>query len=474
MFLFKKNITTKIKQMKNYKTRFILVLSTCFLLSCSNDFIELTAVSNASNEDFYKTSNDFENAVVACYDALQSDNLYGQAFDRLIAIRADDAVDNNASSSSRASDIDKFNESSTNVFVSNAWKGTYIGISRCNIVISRIEEADIDASVKNQLKSEAQFVRALLYFNAVRMWGDIPLIIQEQNVFQTNQRIQDKALIRNSVEDVYKTIIKDLTFAEQNLPVNNGIGRATSGAAKSLLGKVYLTQGNFSGAKSKLNEVLGDYELLPSFADVFDVDNKNNKEIIFAVAYNKSVADEGHSAWYNNENFVLVPQILLDSYDTDDTRLPLVETNENGDGFIMPGKFFDEQSQSQFGNDFPVLRYSDVLLMSAEASNEIGYAATGEAFDFLNDVRARAGLPRYTSADLTNQQEFRDAVLLERKLELALEYDRWFDLLRTGTAVAEMAKVGLIISSNNLLFPIPQSEIEIINNLSGFPQNPGY
>jgi len=459
--------------MKNYKTRFILLISACFLVSCSNDFIDLKSISETSSENFYETSSDFDNAVVSCYDALQSDDLYGLAFDRLIAIRADDAVDDNSSSSTRAADIDKFEENATNGFVNNAWKGSYIGISRCNLVMNRIEAADIDDSLKNQLKAEAQFVRALIYFNAVRMWGDLPLILQEQTVLDTNQQIQDKTLVRNSTVDVYASIIQDLTFAEQNLPSSNGI-RATSGAAKSLLGKVYLTQENYSAAASKLSEVIGEYQLLPNFADVFDASNKNNNEIIFAIAYNKNLANEGHNAWYNNGNFVLIPQTLLDSYDASDARISLVETSENEDGFILPGKFFDEQSQNQFGNDFPVLRYSDVLLMRAEALNEISYIANSEAFDLLNEVRNRAGLVSYTSSDLANQQEFSQAVLLERKLELALEYDRWFDLLRTGTAITEMAKVGLTISSNNLLFPIPQSEIEIINNPIGFPQNPGH
>ena len=459
------------------KFKLILVVFASSLVSCSNDFIELTSISEASSDDFYKTSNDFENAVVACYDALQSNDLYGQAFDRLIAIRADDAVDNNSSSSTRADDVDKFQESATNGFVENAWKGSYIGISKCNVVTSRIDGIDIDASLKNQLKAEAQFTRALLYFNAVRIWGDIPLVLQEQTVLETSIQIQEKRLIRNSTADVYAAIVEDLKFAEQNLPVSNSVGRATSGAAKALLGKVYLTLGKHPEAAAKLNEVIGgNYQLLPNFADVFDVDKKNNEELIFTVAYDKNIAGEGHAAWYNNDAFVIIPQTLLDSYDASDARLSLVETSENKEGFLMPGKFFDEQNLSQFGNDFPVIRYSDVLLMRAEALNEVGYDSdpNGDAFTLLNQVRTRAGLTAYTALDLTNQEEFRDAVLLERKLELALEYQRWFDLLRTGTAISEMAKVGLTISADNLLFPIPQSEIEIINNPTGFPQNPDY
>ena len=251
--------------MKNYITRFILLVAACFLWSCGDDFIDLKSISEASSDDFYSSSSDFENAVAACYAALQSNDLYGQAYDRLIAIRADDAVDNNSSSSTRASDVDKFEESATNGFVNNAWRGTYFGISRCNIVISRIEEAELDASLKNKLKAEALFVRALIYFNAVRMWGDIPLITSERTVAGTNQLIQDKALIRNSVSEVYQAIEQDLLFASQNLPNSNNGGKATSGAAKTLLSKVYLTQKKWTEAKSTLDGVNGNYSLLENF-----------------------------------------------------------------------------------------------------------------------------------------------------------------------------------------------------------------
>jgi hypothetical protein len=126
------------------------------------------------------------------------------------------------------------------------------------------------------------------------------------------------------------------------------------------------------------------------------------------------------------------------------------------------------------GTDFPVLRYADVLLLLAESLNEQGYAADGPAFEALNAVHIRAGLTAFTAADLPDQDAFRDAVLLERRLELPLELHRWYDLLRTGNAIEAIAEIGFIINDNQLRYPIPNSQVLIYNNPEGFPQNPGY
>ena len=142
---------------------------------------------------------------------------------------------------------------------------------------------------------------------------------------------------------------------------------------------------------------------------------------------------------------------------------------------MVPRKYYDElSSTSDVGNDFPVLRYADVLLLYAEAVNQVGYQADGEAFTVLNRVRTRAGVPVYTGAQLPTKDDFQTAIIKERRLELALESDRWFDLIRTGTAVEAIKATGITMPAYRVVYPIPQSEIDVYNSKTTFPQNTGY
>ncbi|MDB5241511.1 MAG: RagB/SusD protein, partial [Spirosoma sp.] len=167
---------------------------------------------------------------------------------------------------------------------------------------------------------------------------------------------------------------------------------------------------------------------------------------------------------------------LRAAYPAGDKRLPLtVQIPVPSSVNVVPRKFYDElSSTSDVGNDFPVLRFADVLLLYAEALNEVGYQAEGEAFKALNAVRTRAGVATYTSTQLPTKEAFRTAVINERRLELALENDRWFDLIRTGTAVEALKATGITMPAYRVVYPIPQSEIDTYNNKTGFPQNQGY
>jgi hypothetical protein len=330
-------------------------------------------------------------------------------------------------------------------------------------------------ALKNRSKGEVRFIRGLCYFHLVQLWGGVPLVLQTQTTDESRTNI------RNTPAEVYAAIEADLQFAGTNLPRTYAaaeVGRATSGAAKGLLGKVYLTQKKYAQAVTTLREVVSsnDFMLLPMVAQVFAPTNEYNREILFAVRFTAANPREAHGLYYASAIGDYVEPSLRSLYATNDARRALLELRKpTGSSAQTVVKFYeDPNAANQVGTDFPVLRYADVLLMLAEALNEQGYQATGEALTSLNAVRTRAGLPAYTATDLPDQAAFRNAVLLERRLELPLELHRWYDLLRTGQAIEAMKVVKLNIQPFQLLFPIPNSQVQIYNNPTGFPQNPGY
>lgn len=223
------------------------------------------------------------------------------------------------------------------------------------------------------------------------------------------------------------------------------------------------------------SEFDGVYELLPDVTEVFKMENKLNKEMVFVVHYSKVVVGEGHnfSQYYNNAS--LLDRALRTAYEDNDARKGLLETisiDKDNTPFV---KFYDtfDLTTKKVGYDQPVIRYADVLLMYAEALNEISFDASegSEALKYLNQVRTRSGATAYKAADLNSKDKFREQLMEERRLEFPLECHRWFDLIRTNTAEAAMAKVGLNITKNDYLYPIPKYEMELCPNLT---QNPGY
>lgn len=458
------------------KIIYLIALATT-LASCGDGFLDLAPVSSPNVAAFYETEGDILNAVNAAYSTLQSGDLYGSRdLQDLTEYRADVAFDNDPSASSGIRfNIDQFLAGATNEIIEDVWERLYQAIYRCNIVLDNSENVEMDATLRNQYNAEVRFIRALCYFHAVQIWGDVPLVLQANGTEASREHI------RNPVSEVYAAIEADLQFAAANLPASFSAaetGRANSGAANGLLGKVYLTQQKYGEAVNALNTVINsnEYELMPAIADVFDPMNEYNAEILFAVVFTNDNAAEDHGLFFGSGIGDNIEPSFRALYDDTDERKAMIEliTPENT-ATLVPAKYFEPlNADGAVGTDFPVLRYADILLMAAEALNEQGYAAGGDAFNYLNDVRTRAGLPAYTSSDLGNQDSFRDAVLLERHLELPLELHRWYDLLRTGRAIDAMSAVGLTISQNDLLFPIPNSQFLIYNNPDGFPQNPGY
>ena len=363
---------------------------------------------------------------------------------------------------------------SANELIRDAWANYYNGIFRANAVTDNIGGVNFDETLKRQFEAEARFIRALTYFNIVRLWGDAPIVLKVVSVEES------LSIGRSPVAEVYEAIEADLLYAASNLPNSytaQDFGRATSGAAKALLGKVYLTQKKYSEAVTVLNDVVGQYSLLNDISDVFDTNNKNNNEVIFSIRFNKEILGQGHGLWFAVSDISISPFTtkLVNAYSGSDVRKSLIEFQSAGN-LLVPAKFFDTESAFRnFGNDYILLRHADVVLMLAEALNEQSYQASGNAFDYLNDIRERANLLTLTSTDLPNQASFRDAVLNERFLEFPFEGHRWFDLIRTNTAEAEInSGVGISIQDFQLLYPVPQTEVEKINNVSIFYQNEGY
>ena len=321
----------------------------------------------------------------------------------------------------------------------------------------------------------------------VRIWGAVPLVTKEVTTpFEEFDHGRDDTGI------VYKQIIADLTHAAKVLPLfqsGTNIGRATQGAANTLLGKVYLTEHNYAAAVAVLQTVVNSnaYKLLPNYADIFKIANKNNEESIFEVQFNDAT---GQGSEYANffavdaSSIGGIGQVLgydiptkafSDSFATNDLRLNATLGKVKKKYYC--NKFMDPAPLSDLNgnNNFMVLRYADVLLMLAEAQNEMAYTADGDAFNNINQVRKRAGLGKLTTLTTPDQQAFRLAMEQERKYELAFENHRWFDLVRTGRAIEVMnaapTENGVInIDKKNLLFYIPQSQIDVKPGL--ITQNP--
>jgi len=476
------------------KRIFLLTLGfSLSLTACKDSFVELAPIAQASTATFYKTESDLLNALNGAYGALQFSGQYGQ-FYVVGDIPSDDTTPVLSGSVTDQDEFDKFYLRTTNPFLATRWADGYRGIYRTNVVIDRSPGITMDEGLKARVVGEAKFLRALMYFNLVRVFGDVPLVLKEIVDPQEGYTFG-----RSPATEVYAQIQKDLTEAEAVLPVTNtaaNVGRATKGAAQALLGKVLLTQRKFGEAAAKLKQVIdaGTYELLPNYADVFRASNKNHKESIFDVQYRKGNIGEGSPfanafAPENSGNAVVPfggggnnqPTVdLINSYEPGDLRrdVSLGTSYVNAAGrridYNFVRKYLDTPVAINDAEDnWPVLRYADVLLMYAEALNETGQ--TTQALPLLNQVRRRAGLPEKTAM---SQADMRLALENERRWELAFEGHRWFDLVRTGRALpvlqAKATAIGIrtTLSNNNLVFAIPQSQIDI--NKTKIVQNPGY
>ena len=460
-----------------------MILSAAVLSSC-DDFIDLNPISQSSSAGFYGTEYEMEQGLAAAYGALQSTNQYGGiGYPSFMEVPSDNTWNlNTTQNGGRAAAFDNFVVDASNAQLQSTWVSCFDGVQKANLVITRASASEtIAEDVKKRILGEAYFLRALTYFNMVRIWGYVPLLTEEvanvNDAFNHTQATPD---------EIYAQIIKDLEFGASNLPASytgNNIGRVTKGAAQTLLAKVYLTQKNWSQALTLLKSVIssGTYDLVPNFADVFAVNNKNNIESIFEVQFDNSINGEGYSGGNpleagNDVNNLPSDNLLRLFNENPDDRKDASVIDVGAQGMRLY-KWHDTKTSYGMGFNIIVLRYADVLLMAAEAMNELGYG-DNDALKYLNMVRSRSHAAEYSYTELADQAAFRDAVEKERRLELAFENHRWFDLVRTGKALEIVNKNdgGSVLTvdakSHQLLFPIPQSEIDASGNK--LVQNQGY
>ena len=448
------------------------------MTSCGDSFFDLEPASSVTIDKVYKTASDYNVAVIGCYAKLQSQvNFYTECCE----YRSDNlSLGAPTAGTQDRYDIDHFTEKPSNGILSSYWANFNNNVYRCNLLLDQIDGANFAENLKKQYKGEAMFIRALNYFNMYRIWGGVPAT---KHVVSAAEALK---VARYSDEQMFDLIAGDLKEIVDNnyLPETYSsadMGRATSGAAKALLGKVYLTFHKWTEAKDIFSQLIGKYQLVSPIAQVFDVDNKNNNEIIFAVHFNKEIEGEGHSYWYNLTNAsddTNQTSSLLNTFPTGDDRKDLITYVQVEKNVRLMNKFYDTKSPTfkTVGNDQILLRYADVLLMYAEALNEIQYDASegSLALKYLNAVRQRAGISNLTVKQLPTQEKFRKGILVERQREFPYEGQRWFDLVRMGFAKSVMAENGVEIKDYQLLFPIPQQEIEKVGDKSILWQNPGY
>jgi len=475
-----------------------LLITSTVMSACSDGFLNQLPETTRVTESTYKTAADFNTAVIGAYSTFKHIGLYGICNASSALLNLGEVTSDNCdygfprgTSVVNVFELEDFNFSLSNTNFSNAWTGHYIGISRVNTILNRLSGSTIDAALKTKYEAEAKFLRAYFYFNLVRIFGDVQLVTNE-----FTDPSQGYDIPRTAASKVYELIISDLTFAEASLPASittADAGRASKWAAKTLLGKVYLTQKDYVNAATKLNEVItsGQFNVTSNTYDaVFNSSTSfaTNKDMILAVQYKTGSIGQG-SAIVNacvpfnvNTAFIGVSGTTGDgflrptadmetSYEAGDLRKTAsfaksIPNSTSTERYVVKYKQTGIIA-NESDVDFPVLRYADVLLMYAEALTEQNKPDL--AIPYINQIRTRAGLPG-KPVSLT-QSDTRLLIESERRSEFAFEGQRWFDLVRTGRYLPVMTSKGFATKEFHKLFAIPQRETDLNPSLG---QNEGY
>jgi hypothetical protein len=392
--------------------------------------------------------------------------------------------------------MDNLTFSSSDLSFSEVWQGRYDGIYRANNALFYLEQLTIDANLKSRLIGEVKFLRALFYFDLVRCYGGVPIVTSKIDINDT-ETINNVVYNRKSKQETYAQIEIDLADAIERLPLksiytSNDLGRASKGAAQALLAKAYLYQEKWQQAYDMSGEVItsGQYALLTDYSKVWKEAGENSSESIYEV---QATLTKGLVDYTNVQGPRGTPDLgwgfntpsltLVNSYEAGDVRKNasiIFVPSVLWDGFIAPTTWNNPRynyksyqssiaeswngDRGQTAKNLRILKYSDILLIRAESGFHVGM--TTDAIDRITEIRQRAGLSVVTSVTLAS-------ILKERRAEMAMEHDRWFDIVRTGQAQTAMAVDGkTFIVGTHELFPIPQDQIIASGNR--LTQNTGY
>lgn len=477
----------------------MFVLSAYFFSGCSNDYLDVDQTESISTKDIALFNNDqgATTFVTAIYNKFLDFNMSSFSWIGLSSIASDDA-DKGSSPGDTGADkdvMDALTYNASSLSIRETFEANYEGINRCNQALNIVPQLDqANPALRSRLLGEAKFLRAFMYFTLVKTYGGVPIIDHLPNPSSDEDRVMQ--LTRRTSAEVYAFIESDLADAIAALP-NKSVyaasekGRASKGAAYALLAKVNLYQKKWQKVVDNANLVTG-YSLVPNYASMFRLAGENDAESIFEIQGTGSIPAKGIAGYSNTQGargaggwgwgFNTPSQSLVNAYEPGDVRKNatiIFAGTTLYDGRVVPTtvenprynfKAYSSAYTDAWETDANIkyLRYAEVVLMKAEALNELDQ--TPAAILLLNQIRTRAELGNTVAV---SKAEVRTAIWKERRVEMAFEHDRFYDLVRTGQAVSAFAIHGkTFVAGKHELFPLPQTFIVQSDGLS--TQNPGY